>query len=281
MQERQSAHGSRSDHPFLIARGDLQQLFVLGITKGGKRLDTGNFHLEIVAGSALDIHWTEGVDLIGRDGLDDRTLHVRVAAFKQQPGEFLSVTGKLSKELVDDPCGVQMVVLNTQQVSRHLKHVPQMAQCHGGIIGKLSLFAVDIFFDCIVILHRLKLGKPSAGIALVVDVAFLKHFSVDFHGDNLLVDLRDQVVERLGVSAVSASLVLSDRGQCHFIHFKIAVDLFRERFDLCVSAADGRCEEHPLNMIIKPAPDMINACRILILELGKAIVKNILYTDDQ
>ena len=67
----------------------------------------------------------------------------------------------------------------------------------------------------------------------------------------------------------------------HLINGEISVYLVGQCGYLGVTAALGGCIEHPFHVDIKPAPDVIVAGCMLILQFSQTIKKNVLYAYDQ
>ena len=280
-QERKPSDRGGAVHPVLVARGDLQELFVFGIAEGGERLDTGDLHLVIVTRGAFEVHGSETVELVDRDRLDHGTFHVFVAFFKDQRGKLSAVAGEFCKEFVDDSAGVEGVVLDAQQILSDLVHVAHLAQSHRRVVGEVTLLGADVLLDLVAVFLRVQVGEPAAGVALVVDVALIEHLHIHRDRVDLRVDALDQRFLRRVVAAEGGAVVLSDRLYSHLIDRVLSVYFICQGGDLSVSAAVGRGVEHPFHMDIKPAPDVLGLSHMLILQFSQPIEKNVLYAYDQ
>ena len=83
------------------------------------------------------------------------------------------------------------------------------------------------------------------------------------------------------VAAEGGAVMLSDLLYGHFIYHEITVYLVGQCGYLGVTAALGGRIEHPFHVDIKPAPDVIVAGCMLILQFSQTIKKNVLYAADQ
>ena len=136
---------------------------------------------------------------------------VFVALFKDQRGKLAAVAGEFREEFVDDPAGVEGVVLDAQQILSDLVHVAHLAQSHRRVVGEVALLGADVLLDLVAVFLRVQVGESAAGVALVVDVALVEHLHIHRDRVDLRVDALDQRFLRRVVAAEGGAVVLSDR----------------------------------------------------------------------